>query len=67
MAWRLRSEILESIKRGNHKSFTVMSVISNEMSVEDQLEVAMEFMFTGSLTSSLIVSSSYHHAQVRLR
>ena len=56
LAYKLRSEILENIKLGNHKSFTVLNVISNEMSVEDQLEVAMEFMFTGasSVTSSLI-------------
>jgi len=56
LSWKLRNEILKDIKSGGHKSFTVLSVISNEMSVEDQLEVAMEFMFTGasSVTSSLI-------------
>ena len=56
LSYLLRTKILQDIKTGGHQSFTVLSVISNEMSVEDQLEVAMEFMFTGasSVTSSLI-------------
>ena len=56
LAWKLRNEILNNIKKGDHKKFTVLSVISDEMCIEDQLEVAMEFMFTGasSVTSSLI-------------
>lgn len=53
---KLRNVLLQKIKCRNSPPWSVLSVIQDEMCEEDQLEVAMEFMFTGasSVTSSLI-------------
>ena len=53
---QLRSEIMKRIDAKNSPPWTVLSLIQNEMSRDDQLEVAMEFLFTGasSVTTSLI-------------
>lgn len=60
LAKKLRKEISEKIisirkKPDLFSRWCVLSVIRNEMDIEDQLEVAMEFIFTGasSVTTTL--------------
>jgi len=66
LASRLRAAILDKIDQGAHTkrpSWCVLSVIANEMSRQDQLEVAMEFMFTGaSSVTSTLIWAMYHIA-----
>lgn len=53
----LRRRIADLIKiKSSRPSWSILSVIENEMSELDQLEVAMEFLFTGasSVTTSLV-------------
>ena len=53
---RLRSIILSKIRARNAPAWTVMGMVRDQMAEADQLEIAMEFMFTGasSVTSTLI-------------
>lgn len=53
---KLRARIKELIKCRDRPKWCILSVIENEMSEADQLEVAMEFLFTGasSVTTSLV-------------